>query len=526
MVTAKAALNPPVTPAWAFGHIAWEDSINTSGAAIALVDGYLQRNIPVGAVIIDSPWSTGYNDFNWDTRRYPDPVGMINHFKDENVKVLLWLTGAVNIEGKDTPLQKCEVYDEVVAKGYAVNNGEPHNWWKGKGVHIDFTNKEATEWWYKQLDKVFIDGVYGWKVDQGEYFFGDFIDTSIGKLSNEQFRPYYYKAMFDYTVGRNPAGIIIARPYSHQGGYYAGLDKVPLGWCGDFMGDWHGLKLQIQNIYISAKRGYGAPGCEVGGFYVSRASKEQFVRYAQFGAMTACMINGGENGAFTNHLPWWHGEDVADIYRYCVKLHYELVPYLFSTVVDAHLRGGSLIKNASFEEESHQLGDCLFTKAITSENNSVAFHLPADGEWFDFFSGRRYAAGSLVEETYPLERFPLFVKAGAILPLCITDDVTGLGDASMSGRQVVVVYPNGNTSRLLHLPTGEGVEYEDCLVGYDENIGELRVDAAAARPFTFILKDMPEVTDVRNAAAWNYDAGKHELRIDAEGDRFDICIKE
>lgn len=117
-----------------------------------------------------------------------------------------------------------------------------------------------------------------------------------------------------------------------------------MGWCGDFSGDWKGLKLQIQNIYQSAKRGYGSPGCEVAGFFMKRSNKEQFVRYAQFGCMTACMINGGENGAFSNHLPWWHGTDVEEIYRYCVVLHDELIPYLFSTVVDAHLHGGSLIK--------------------------------------------------------------------------------------------------------------------------------------------------------------------------------------
>ena len=265
--THLSAQNPPITPAWAFGHIAWEDSLNTGQGAMKLVDGYLERDIPVSAVIIDSPWSLAYNDFNWDPKRYPDPKGMINHFKSKDVKVLLWLTGTVNIEGKDTPQQKSETYDYVVTQNYGINHSHPHDWWKGKGVHIDFTNPKATEWWYSQLDKVFIDGVYGWKVDQGEFWFGDFLDTSIGKLSNEQFRPYYYNAMYDYTVKHNPKGIIIARPFSHQGGYAASVEKLNMGWSGDFSGDWKGLKEQIRNIYLSAKRGYGSVACEVGGFF-------------------------------------------------------------------------------------------------------------------------------------------------------------------------------------------------------------------------------------------------------------------
>lgn len=519
-----SAQNPPITPAWAFEHIAWEDSLNTTEGALSLVDSYLQRKIPVGAVIIDSPWSTAYNDFNWDTERYGNPQAMINCFKEKDVKVILWLTGVVNVEGKDTRLQKSETYDYVVSKNYGINNSRPRSWWKGKGVHIDFTNKEAIEWWHKQLDKVFIDGVYGWKVDQGEFWFGDFVDTSIGKLSNEQFRPYYYNAMYEYTVNKNPQGIIIARPYSHQGGYAASVKKMNMGWCGDFSGNWDGLKLQIQNIYQSAKRGYGSLACEVAGFFMQRSTKQQFIRYAQFGCMTACMINGGENGAFSNHLPWFHGKDVEDIYRYCVELHDELIPYLFSTVVDAHLSGGSLIKNASCAEESHQLGDYIFTKAITSDNNKVTFHLPIEGEWIDFWTGEKHNAGSLISQSYPSNRFPLFIKSGAIIPLNITNDATGLGDASMKGRKTILIYPNGVNERLLHLPYGDGVEYEDCLVTYNESERKLYVKGKSVQKYTFILKNMTEVESVEKASAWKYDNAKKELKIEVSGKDIEIRI--
>ena len=71
------------------------------------------------------------------------------------------------------------------------------------------------------MDKVFIDGVYGWKVDQGEFWFGDSIQTHIGLMSNKEFRHYYYDAMHEYTIKKRSEGIIIARPYSHQGGCFA-----------------------------------------------------------------------------------------------------------------------------------------------------------------------------------------------------------------------------------------------------------------------------------------------------------------
>lgn len=72
---------PPVTPAWALGHIVWEDSLNTQCGAQRIVNEYLKRDIPVNAVIIDSPWSTAYNNFEWDSSRYPSHDKMINFFQ-------------------------------------------------------------------------------------------------------------------------------------------------------------------------------------------------------------------------------------------------------------------------------------------------------------------------------------------------------------------------------------------------------------------------------------------------------------
>ena len=117
---------PPITPAWALGHIVWEDSLNNTQGATQLVNGYLERQIPVDAIIIDSPWSTSYNDFTWDPQRYSNPATMIKGFSEKGVRTILWLTGCVNTQCKDTPQQKSATYDEVVAKNYGVDNSKPY----------------------------------------------------------------------------------------------------------------------------------------------------------------------------------------------------------------------------------------------------------------------------------------------------------------------------------------------------------------------------------------------------------------
>lgn len=466
---------PPVTPAWALGHIVWEDQYNTRKAATDLVQGYLDRDVPVSGIIIDSPWATSYNDFHWDEDRYPDPAEMTTGFQEKGVRTLLWLTGCLNNSesDEDCPVVKSDNFDEAVAKGYAINEGKESRWWKGTGVHVDFTNPEAVEWWYSQVDKALLPGVEGFKVDQGEIFHGDTVLTSLGPLTNHQFRPYYYDAMFDYVQSRRPGtGVILARPWSFQGeGRFSSTEKMSIGWCGDFSGDWDGLEFQLQNIYRSAQEGYGACGTEVGGFMGASPSKEQLIRYAQFGAMTACMVNGGMNGPFAGHLPWRHGKEAEAIYRDVVKLHYRLIPYIFSTLVEAHLHGGTLLRNVNLDEASHQLGPDFFTKAIISGDHHVRFKLPEHDEWLDWRTRRRYPGGIVVDREYPLDEFPLFVRKGAIVPL-----------QRPNGGIELLVYPGDKPSQVqLHLPTGDGTEYTDCTVRYDPSKGKVDIQGDKAR---------------------------------------------
>ncbi len=116
-------LCPPITPAWAFGHIVWEDSINTRRGAEMLVNGYLERGYPVDAIIIDSPWSTSYNSFEWDTQRYAEPQAMISGFMEKGVRTILWLTGFVNEKCKDTAQQKSSTFDDVAKNRFRAGLG-------------------------------------------------------------------------------------------------------------------------------------------------------------------------------------------------------------------------------------------------------------------------------------------------------------------------------------------------------------------------------------------------------------------
>ena len=158
--------NPPLTPVWALECWLWEDDVNTAERVDELLSGYAEYDIPVRTILLDSPWSMRYNDFEVDEDLYPEPEVWFNTLQDKGYRVVLWMTPNVNSYSKDTKIQESEPwYDQAVAKGYLTGKGTQVKWWKGKGGYIDYSNPDATQWWHGLQRKVYDYGIDGWKLD-------------------------------------------------------------------------------------------------------------------------------------------------------------------------------------------------------------------------------------------------------------------------------------------------------------------------------------------------------------------------
>ena len=84
--------SPAVAAPWSMKPWLWEDDVNNSEAVWDLVDGCRDHDLPLGAVLLDSPWATRYNNFRFDEKRYPDPRGMIDALHKRSVRIVLWMT--------------------------------------------------------------------------------------------------------------------------------------------------------------------------------------------------------------------------------------------------------------------------------------------------------------------------------------------------------------------------------------------------------------------------------------------------
>src|SRR4051812_39926659 len=129
----------PLTPPWALECWLWEDDTNSAAAVKQLLDGYAQHDIPVRTILIDSPWSTRYNDFKVDEIRYPEPGKFFAGLQDQGYRVVLWMTCMVDSYSKDSRIPKSpDFYNEAQANGYLAGRGEQTKWWKGSGGFIDY----------------------------------------------------------------------------------------------------------------------------------------------------------------------------------------------------------------------------------------------------------------------------------------------------------------------------------------------------------------------------------------------------
>lgn len=494
------------TPRWAFEPWISKDISNTQDT-YDFVAGFVQRNIPVGAVVLDSPWETSYNTFVPNPSRYPQFEKLSTDLHAMNIRLILWITQMVNSTsldletGGDKYVGASPNFDQAMQCRFLINEGQQYVWWKGTGAGVDFMNPRATAWWHRQQDAI-LPLIDGWKLDFGDsYVLGDTVDTAAGTIPHQQYSEAYYRDFLAYGVQkRGPDFTTMVRgwdaSYAFQGRFFARPEHAPVVWAGDNRRDSVGLADALDTMFRSAKAGYVMVGSDLGGYldlddktYAPVAADwDIFSRWMAISALTPFMQLHGR----ANLTPWTipdNPDEMVKLYRYHATLHHELVPFFYSLAEEAYAGGGmsqSILRPLGDPatwagDYRFFVGDALFVAPIIGPAGSpnpttrdITF--PGSGSYYDWWDeGTGTIQGGITVRAYASAaargRVPLFVREGAIVPLAVAEDTTDFGTAASKGQLTILVFPGADPSTfVLHEEDGMNTTIGAKRVGSESTI--------------------------------------------------------
>ncbi|MBE5986138.1 MAG: alpha-xylosidase [Paenibacillaceae bacterium] len=419
---------PSLPPAWSFGL--WlttsfttdYDEDTTSG----FIDGMAKRDIPLQVFHFDCFWMEAYEwcNFTWDSKTFPDPVGMLKRYHEKGLKICVWINPYI--------AQKSPLFQEGMENGYFIKkrNGsvwQTDMWQAGMGV-VDFTNPEAAAWYQQKLKTLLDMGVDCFKTDFGERIpVKDIVyhDGSDPVGMHNYYTYLYNKAVFELLVKERGEGeaVLFARSAA------AGSQKFPVHWGGDCSASYPSMAETLRSGLSLACSGFGFWSHDIGGFE-STATADVYKRWCQFGLLSS---HSRLHGSSSYRVPWLFDEEACDVLRKFVKLKCRLMPYLYRQAVAAHENGIPVMRPMFMEfpedracevlDRQYMLGDSLLVAPVFKESGDVEYYLP-DGKWVNLLSEKVMEGGSWKKETFDYFGLPFLVRENSIITVGSCDSRT------------------------------------------------------------------------------------------------------
>ncbi len=442
------------TPRWAFEPWISKD-ISTTDDTRAFVQGCLDRQIPVGVVVLDSPWETNYHTFVPNPKRYPDFPDLVADLHAQQVRVVVWMTAQMNQasydleQGGDKYVGPAPGFAEGLACGHFVNKGQTFGWWKGLGASVDFFSPAARTWWNRRQLGL-LEHIDGYKLDFGEMHIDPQpMQTAAGVKDINAYSQAYYREMLAFGRSRKADFVTMVRPwdasYQFAGRFFARPQDAPVAWVGDNRRDWVGLVDAFDHIFRSLDAGYPVVGSDIGG-YLDRDDQDLTVKIPFDAQVFARWLAVGALGPFmqlhgrANLTPWTfpdHEAELLSAYRYWAQWHHQLAPMLFSVVRRSQVQVGAPLVMRPVPAQAdwvgdwrYELGEAWLVAPLTDATDKRLVTLPAGRQWLDWWTPGQapVAGGSTVAVDFvgDLLRTPLYLDACSVQPFVDGTPLTGL----------------------------------------------------------------------------------------------------
>jgi alpha-glucosidase (family GH31 glycosyl hydrolase) len=453
---------PSLLPEWGYGFWKSRDVHEHQDDVLDDFHGFRRHQIPLDAIVIDSPWATQYNTWEFNPYQFPDAPGMVRMMRADGVRTVLWVTPWTNLDSRDGQIppqpeserlhrEPASNYHEGAAAGHFVTgpDGEPYvrQWWMGTGSPIDFTSPAAERWWREQCKRVLQLGVEGIKADDGDGFYID-EDVRLADGRSGAEAAWALGGLHRVSLQRaldevHPdSGVLFGRSG------WTGQQATGLTWGGDQASDFWSLGVLVAATMSAAASGISNWSHDVGGYLghrlIERCPPELLVRWLQFGCFSPLMHAHGR----MPQEPWNYGDRVLDLYRAYVLLHEQLVPYVRAAARTASVTGLPIVRPLCLTDPSdprgwtiadaYGYGPALWVAPVLDQGAREREVALPRGDWIESWSGELVSGGSEVVVAAPLHRIPVWVRAGSIVVTYPADHVArGLGDVPESARPLV-----------------------------------------------------------------------------------------
>jgi alpha-glucosidase len=472
-------------PRWSLGYLgstmAYTDAPDAQEQLAQFVALCSEHNIPCDLFHLSSGYTLDENEqrnvFTWNRKRIPDPKSMVDNFSRAGIQL------AANI--KPALLTTHPRYGEVANFGGFVKAAESDTpqistFWGGEASYLDFTNSMTFDWWKRSVREQLLDyGISSTWNDNNEFEIWDDDARCAGfgdSLRIGLVRPLQTMLMARASYEAQRESRPNERPYLITRSACPGVQRYAQTWSGDNMTSWESLKYNIPMGLGLSLSGMPNTGHDVGGFTGLAPSPELLVRWVQNGVFHPRFTIHSWHLDGTVNAPWMYPE-VLPIVREWIEFRYRLIPYLYSLLFEAAKTGHPIIRPLVYafphdvrcqgESFDFMLGPHLLVASVFEENaRTRRVYLPsapgttADPGWYDFYSGKWHRGGQVIDVEAPLERIPLFVRSGGIIPMGKSMKHIG-AEPDDARRAYVFPHPAEGTGRFMLIEDdGVTLDYE------------------------------------------------------------------
>ncbi len=430
---------------------------------------YRELQIPCESVQYDIDYMDGYRVFTWNEKDYGKPGELFEELGALGYKPVVIIDPGVKVD-KDYSM-----YKEGIRRGYFAQDTDGKTYvnevWPGDSVFPDFGRQSVRLWWgeaHKFLTDMGVRGVWN-DMNEPASFRGPlpgdvvFYDEDRQTTHDEIHNVYgHFMSKATYEGLRD---LTEYRPFVITRACYAGSQKYACVWTGDNQSLWAHLQMLVPQLCNLGLSGFALAGTDIGGFGAD-ATPELLCRWIEAAVFSPFFRNHAAKGT-RRQEPWQFGDEVVDIYRKYVNLRYQFLPYIYDLFYEGTTTGlpimRPLVLHYDSDPETFNLnseflvGEWLLVAPILEQGATRRLvYLPAGG-WYNYWTGEKYKGKQYIMVEAGIDELPLFVKAGAVIPMY--DVRQYVGEAPYDKLTLLVTPEPGKTTH--YVDDGETFACED-----------------------------------------------------------------